>query len=197
MTRDYFNLHAAGWEGNRSEKDAGKLAEMAARLGLRAGMTVLDVGSGTGVFLPYLLGVIGERGRVYAVDLAEAMLTESRRKGLGDRVRYLCADATSIPLQAATCDAAVCYSSLPHFPDKPMALREMRRVLKPGGALYICHTSGREKINRIHSGVPVLRNDLLPDGVEMFQLLHAAGFKGVSVEDNPDSYFAVGKKGEE
>jgi hypothetical protein len=67
-------------------------------------------------------------------------------------------------------------------------------VLKKGGCVFICHTSGREAINRIHQNVPLLHHDLLPDGATMKKLLQTTGFVEIRVEDEADSYFAVGRK---
>jgi demethylmenaquinone methyltransferase/2-methoxy-6-polyprenyl-1,4-benzoquinol methylase len=194
MIRDYFNEKAVTWDSYASEKDASKLERMVERLSLKPGMTVLDIGTGTGVFLPHLLKTIGRKGQVIALDIAEKMLLQAQEKGFAGEIAFLCADVTDIPLQTEICDAVVCYSSFPHFQNKPKALREMRRVLKKGGCVFICHTSGREAINRIHHSVPLLHHDLLPDGAAMQTLLQTADFTEINVEDEADSYFAVGRK---
>jgi len=194
LIREYFNERAAVWDSSASETDTGKLERMAARLSLKSGMTVLDIGSGTGVFLPYLLRAVGERGRVIAIDIAVKMLQQARSKKCSGTVDFLCADAMNLPCQPETCDAAVCYSSFPHFHHKLQALEEIRRSLKKGGYMFICHTSSREKINRIHSGIPLLQHHLLPDRTEMELILKEAGFRHVLVEDGAGSYFAVGEK---
>jgi len=194
MMRDYFNEKAITWDSYSSEKDASKLERMVKRLGLKPGMTVLDIGTGTGVFLPYLLKAIGKNGKVIALDIAERMLIQAQQKGLIGIITFLCADVMDIPLQAETCDAVVCYSSFPHFQNKSKALREIRRVLKRGGCVFICHTSGREAINRRHMDIPLLHHDLLPDGSTMKKLLQKSGFNGISVEDEVENYFASGKK---
>ena len=194
MIRDYFNEKAVTWDSYASERDASKLERMVKRLGLKPGMTVLDIGTGTGVFLPYLLKTIGRTGQVIALDIAEKMLLQAQGKCFAGEIVFLCADVTDIPLQAETCDVVVCYSSFPHFQNKPKALQEMRRVLKKDGRVFICHTSGREAINHIHHMVPLLHHDLLPDSTAMKKLLQKADFTGISVEDEADSYFAVGRK---
>ena len=194
MIRDYFNEKAVTWDSYSSEKDAGKLERMVERLDLKPGMTVLDIGTGTGIFLPHLLKIIGRKGQVIALDIAEKMLLQAKEKGFAGKIAFLCADVMDIPLQAETCNVVVCYSSFPHFQDKPKALREMRRVLKKGGCVFICHTSGREVINRIHSSVPLLHHDLLPNSTTMKKLLHTEDFTEISVEDEGDSYFARGEK---
>ncbi len=194
MRRDYFHEKAVIWDSYASEKDASKLERMVKRLGLKPGMTVLDIGTGTGVFLPHLLKTIGRKGQVIALDIAEKMLLQAQEKGFAGEIAFLCADVTDIPLQAETCDVVVCYSSFPHFQNKPKVLREMRRVLKKGGCAFICHTSGREAINRIHQNIPLLHHDLLPDVTTMKKLLQTANFTRISVEDEADSYFAVGRK---
>lgn len=194
MIRYYFNEKAVTWDSYASEKDAIKLERMVKRLGLKPGVTVLDIGTGTGIFLPYLLKTIGRTGQVIALDIAEKMLLQAQGKGFAGKIAFLCADVMDIPLQAETCDAVVCYSSFPHFQNKPKALQEMKRVLKKGGRVFICHTSGREAINHIHQNIPLLHHDLLPDGIEMHDLLRSAGLNEIQVEDKAGSYFAVGRK---
>jgi len=194
MIRDYFNDKADGWDSYASERNASRLERMAKRLGLRPGMTVLDIGTGTGVFLPYILKIVGKKGQIIALDIADKMLLQAKRKGIAGNITFLCADVEDIPLQAETCDAVVCYSSFPHFQNKSKALREMKRVLRRDGSVFICHTSGRESINHIHKNVPLLHHDLLPDGNNMKKLLQKSGFIEIRVVDEADSYFACGKK---
>jgi len=194
MLREYFNGKADIWDENVAEKDTAKLTQMAERLELEPGSVVLDVGTGTGVFLPYLLKSIGEKGKVVALDVAEDMLAEARVKKPGRNVEYLLADITDIPLYGEMFDSIVCYSSFPHFQDKPKALTEMKRVMKSGGRLFICHTSSRAHINEIHSQIPEVKDDTLPDGDEMRLLMSGAGYTGIKIEENNESYFASAEK---
>jgi ubiquinone/menaquinone biosynthesis C-methylase UbiE len=194
VIRAYFNQKAAVWDETVAESDTTKLERMARRLAIRPGSTVLDVGTGTGVFLPFLLGEAGEKGRIVALDLAEEMLKIVRAKGFNSNIAYLHADVTSIPLGGEIFDAVVCYSSFPHFQDKPRALAEMKRVTRSGGGLFICHTSSRAKINQIHRRIPVVQNDIIPDAEEMHALLMMEGFIDIEVEDNDENYLARARK---
>lgn len=189
MLRQYFNGKAGTWDENVTEKDTGKLACMADRLNLKPGYAVLDVGTGTGVFLPYLLDKVGQEGKVVALDIAEEMLAVSRKKNTNQNVRYMQADICSIPMNGGVFDTIVCYSSFPHFRDKPKSLAEMKRVLKKGGSLVICHTSSRAHINEIHSQIPIVKEDILPDVDEMRKLMSSAGLDVLVAEEDSDSYF--------
>lgn len=194
MIREYFNDQADSWDSHASERNPDKLEQMANRLDLKPGSTVLDLGTGTGVFLPYLLKKVGSKGQVIGLDVAEKMLLQAKLKDFKGKIHFVCADVDSIPLRAGVCDAAVCYSSFPHFQDKIKALREIHHVLKKGANIFICHTSGRNTINRIHASVPLLHCDLLPDGTDMARLLETAGFSEIGVEDGEESYFAFGRR---
>jgi len=194
MVRDYFNEKAESWDSYASERNHSKLEKMIKRLDLNPGNTVLDIGTGTGVFLPYLLKIIGDSGQIVALDIAEKMLLQARKKGMRGHIHFLCANVEYIPLKAETCDAVVYYSSFPHFQDKLKALTETRRVLKKSGSIFICHTSGRSEINRIHMNVPLLHHDRLPNSTDMTQLLKTAGFTGIRVEDKEETYFACGRR---
>ena len=194
MSRNYFNQKAAIWDETVAEKDASKLEHLARSLGIEPESSVLDLGSGSGVLLPYLLKHIGSEGRLVALDSAGEMLKVSKGKAFNGTVEYLTADATSIPVLDETFDTVVCYSSFPHFQDKPEALKEMRRVLRPEGRLFICHTSGRSQINEIHQSIPEVENDLLPDTSQMKAIAEYAGFTDIIIEDEAESYFASARK---
>jgi ubiquinone/menaquinone biosynthesis C-methylase UbiE len=188
MTRTYFNQKAANWDETASERDMTKLERMSQRLNIEPGSTVLDVGTGTGVFIPFLMKKIGKNGHIVALDIAEKMLEEARAKDFNGNINYLCADATDIPLDNETFDSIVCYSTFPHFQDKPRALAEMKRVIKSGGNLLICHTSSRTTINEIHRQIPEVENDIIPDEHEMQIMLSKAGFTDIRIDDNSESY---------
>ena len=194
MIRQYFNEKSAIWDENVAEKDARKLEKVAERMGLENGSIVLDVGTGTGVFLPFLFSKIGKNGRIIALDFAEEMLKKAKIKYSGDNIDYIQADVESIPLREGMFDVITCYSSFPHFQDKLKALSEMKRALKNGGRLFICHTSSRSAINDVHRQIPVVKNDLLPDKVQMHTIFLQTGFNNVIVDDSAESYFASAEK---
>ncbi len=194
MIRAHFNQRAAIWDETASEKDTTKLKQMARRLNIKPGSTVLDVGTGTGVFIPFLLSKIGKNGQIVALDFAEEMLRKAQAKGFNGNIDYLHADVTNIPLGEEIFDVVICYSSFPHFQNKPRALAEMNRVIKTGGKLFICHTSSQTTINQIHRQVPAMENDTIPDEEEMQIMLSMAGFTDIIIEDSSESYLASARK---
>lgn len=194
MIKTYFNQRAAIWDETVAEKDATKLELMAERLDIRPGSMVLDVGTGTGVFIPFLLSKIGRNGKIIALDIAEEMLRKAQAKGFNGEIAYLNADVTNIPITDETFDSVVCYASFPHFQDKLGALIEVNRVTKCGGYLFICHTSSRVNINEIHNGIPEVANDLIPDEEEMQIMLAEAGFINIRIEDGRENYLCRARK---
>jgi ubiquinone/menaquinone biosynthesis C-methylase UbiE len=194
ILRAYFNGRAAIWDESVAEKDVTKLVRMAKRLELEPGAAVLDVGTGTGVFLPYMLDMIGGDGQIVAVDIADQMLLRAKGKCFEGDVSYLYADIMSLPLGDEIFDAVVCYSSFPHFQDKLRALREAYRVVRHGGRLLICHTSSRAYINEIHRQIEIVKEDTIPDADEMQSMLSVAGFADIVIEDGSDSYLVCVRK---
>ena len=194
MSRMYFNGKAAIWDEIVAERDITKLQRMSQRLNIEPGSRLLDVGTGTGVFTPFLLSKVGRNGRIIALDFAAKMLERAGAKSFDGNIDYLCADVTNIPLVDEIFDVVVCYSSFPHFQDKLTALTEINRVTKGGGKLLICHTSSRTEINEIHHEIPAVQNDLIPDKSEMQEILSTAGFIDIKIESNSESYLASAKK---
>ncbi len=192
--RVFFNQRAARWDETAVESSPGRLEAMVRRFGLRPGMTVLDVGTGTGVLLPYLLDRVGGGSRVVAIDVAELMLQRARLKLVHPGLDYVCSDVAALPLPPARFDAVTCYSCFPHFVDKAAALAEIYRVLRPGGVVFIAHSSSRLEINRRHRRIAAVRYDVLPPKAEMARLLGAAGFTAAEVEEGRESYLASARR---
>lgn len=164
--KTFFNNLAADWD-RMPKPDHDKLAHLVARLQLQTGQAVLDTGTGTGILLPLLREKIGPAGILIAVDISENMLARASEK-FSSLARFQLADVAALPFENDLFDKVVCYSAFPHFPDKLLALREMGRVLKPGGQIFVLHSEGREHINHFHSSLnSFVSQDHLPEDGEM------------------------------
>jgi len=194
VSKEYFNARATTWDEKVAERDVSRLEAMLARIEISPGDAVLDVGTGTGVFVPFLLKKIGSTGRLVCLDFAEGMLDIARDKNFDDNIRYLCVDIENSGLPDESFDVVVCYSVFPHFQDKPKALREICRVLKKHGLLFIGHTSSRQAINEIHRTLPEVCDHLFPENEEMQRLLFEAGFVDINISEGQEHHFVSARK---
>ena len=105
--------------------------------GLRPGERVLDVACGTGTIARLAPERVGSNGRISAVDVNAAMLGVARSLPSAGPIKWYETAAESVPLPDESFDVIFCGLGLQFFTDKAAALREMRRVLKPGGRVYI------------------------------------------------------------
>jgi ubiquinone/menaquinone biosynthesis C-methylase UbiE len=149
--RQDWNRVAGGWEKwDRffDEQLAFLNHRLVADTRLRAGMRLLDLGSGTGY--PALLGAqtVGPTGGVIGLDLAEQMLAVARRKAtaLGlVNVIFRTGDVTALPFEANSFDAVTSRFCLMFLPEIPKATAEIARVLRPGGWIAAAVWSSPEK----------------------------------------------------
>jgi ubiquinone/menaquinone biosynthesis C-methylase UbiE len=130
-----------------SERKIAFYAEPLNQLALAPGLTLLDAGCGPGGYLPILAG----RGvDVVAMDLSPGMVRESRHRAaeLQLSARIVQADIQALPFPDASFDRAMANHMLYHVPDIGAALRELRRVLKPGGRVVLT-TNAADHMERL------------------------------------------------
>ena len=107
---------------------------------LQTGMTVVDVGCGAGVDLLLAARAVGPSGRAIGVEMTEAMAARARR---GARAAALAnvevrdGDAIALPVDTESADVVITNGVVNLIPEKETAVREMYRVLKPGGQLLL------------------------------------------------------------
>lgn len=119
-------------------------AELVRLADLRPGERVLDVGCGTGVVTRLAAERVGDDGAVAGLDINPAMLAVARSVTPAETsIEWHEASAESLPLPDDSFDVVLSQMSLQFVDDKPSALREMRRVLVPGGRMVV-NVPGRE-----------------------------------------------------
>jgi demethylmenaquinone methyltransferase/2-methoxy-6-polyprenyl-1,4-benzoquinol methylase len=116
-----------------------------AQTGLRPGHRALDVASGTGDLGAGLARQVGKQGLAVLTDINREMLSRGRDRlidrGLAANVRFVIANAEALPFPDRSFDCVTIGFGLRNVTDKPAALADMRRVLKPGGRLLVLEFS--------------------------------------------------------
>ena len=148
---------------------------------------VLDVATGTGRLPFFLLQEPEFNGRVVGLDASAGMLVHARAKlaPFGDRAALVQQSALDLPFDNATFAAVTCLEALEFLPDDAAALREMVRVLRPGGVLlvsrrqgpdaayFLGHTRGRDAFEALLAGMGLTDISTQPWQVE-YELVWAA-----------------------
>ena len=113
-------------------------------LNLRPGESVVDVGSGPGLLAAEMALDVGPTGRISGIDISETMLQMARSRCAqltsAALVDFQLGDATKLPYPDETFNAAVSTQVYEYVADVDAAIREVRRVLKPGGRVLVVDT---------------------------------------------------------
>jgi ubiquinone/menaquinone biosynthesis C-methylase UbiE len=130
-------LHAVYDAGRQLAPDALRtwMAAFARHLPATRPLTWLDLGSGTGRMTPALASAFG--GPVHGVEPSDKMRAHALANAGHPAVTYAAGSAEHIPLPASSCDAALLFFVWHHVTEHAAAARELLRVVKPGGTLFV------------------------------------------------------------
>ncbi|MEU3851042.1 class I SAM-dependent methyltransferase [Streptomyces sp. NPDC029554] len=186
--QEFFTARAADWD-TRFPDDGPAYAAAVAELGLRTGDRVLDAGCGTGRALPPLRAAVGPSGVVIGADLTPAMLREAVRAGRDRDGALLLTDVAALPLRAGSLDAVFGAGLISHLPSPAEDLRELARVVRPGGVLALFHPIGRAALAARH-GRPLTPDDLRAEP-NLRPLLAGSGWRLASYADEDARFLAL------
>jgi ubiquinone/menaquinone biosynthesis C-methylase UbiE len=130
-------LHAVYAAGRQMSPDALQtwMEAFARHLPQTRPLVWLDLGSGTGRMTPSLARAFG--GPAHGVEPSDKMRAQALAHAGHPAVTYAAGSAEHIPLPAASCDAALLFFVWHHVVDREAAAQELRRVVKPGGKLFV------------------------------------------------------------
>ncbi|MCX5374170.1 methyltransferase domain-containing protein [Streptomyces sp. NBC_00015] len=186
--QEFFGARAADWD-SRFPDDGPAYAAAVGRLGLRPGARVLDAGCGTGRALTPLRAAVGPSGVVVGADLTPAMLAAAVRAGRDRAGRLMLADVTALPFRSASLDAVFAAGLIAHLPRPEENLRELARVVRPGGTLALFHPIGRAAL-AARQGRQLTPEDLRAEP-NLRPLLAGSGWRMTSYADEEARFLAL------
>ncbi|WP_369256119.1 class I SAM-dependent methyltransferase [Streptomyces sp. R35] len=186
--QEFFTARAADWDAKFPD-DGPAYAAAVTEMGLREGDRVLDAGCGTGRALPPLRAAVGASGVALGADLTPAMLEAAVRAGRDRDGQLLLADVSALPLRTASLDAVFGAGLIAHLPNPAENLRELARVVRPGGALALFHPIGRAAL-AARQGRQITPDDLRAEA-NLRPLLAGSGWAMTSYVDEDTRFLAL------
>jgi SAM-dependent methyltransferase len=159
----------------------------AALAGLKAGETVLDLGSGAGIDCFLAAAKVGPSGKVIGVDMTPEMLDRARenaRKSGAENVEFRLGEIESLPAADNSVDVIISNCVINLSTDKPRVFREAFRALRPGGRMMVSDLVLRKPLpdairRSVEAYVACIAGALIKD--DYLGAIRAAGFADVSV----------------
>ncbi|MEU3821334.1 class I SAM-dependent methyltransferase [Streptomyces sp. NPDC030392] len=189
--QEFFAARAAAWDA-RFPDDGPAYEAAVADIGLRPGDAVLDAGCGTGRAMPALRAAVGPLGTVVGVDLTPEMLDAAVRAGRNGSGALLLADVGSLPLRDGAFDAVFGAGLISHLARPAEDLRELARVVRPGGLLALFHPVGRAALAARHGRR--LTGDDLRAQENLRPLLAGSGWRLQSYVDEDSRFLALAEQ---
>lgn len=152
--------------------------------GLKPGDAIADIGCGPGFFAIPAAHIVGEKGVVYAVDTEEKMLGRLMERRPPANVMPLKSTESSIPVKDSAVDIAFLGYMLHEAEDKPLFLKEVKRIIKAGGAVLIIDWKKKQE----DEGPPVEERLTEED---VIGLLKGAGFENAKALSLNESHYEI------
>jgi arsenite methyltransferase len=137
--RDEFNLWAGNGRGERMERDHRPFTErIFEQIQFRADDRILDLACGEGWASRLLAARLGRDVRITGIDISDEMIRRAAAKSRAfPNMAFSCGPAHSLPCSVESFTKAFCVESFYYFESQALVLRELMRVLKPGGELFL------------------------------------------------------------
>ncbi|MDE7413127.1 MAG: methyltransferase domain-containing protein [Muribaculaceae bacterium] len=188
---DFFDNLAPTWDDNEIRSTPERVRSILSKLPIEEGMSVLDLGTGTGVLLPYLSSIVGEKGHVTGIDLSKGMLSIAQKK-YGDlpNVDLLKLDFEQDMIPGIY-DMVLLYSVYPHLHAPSDTLEWLFKMnVKPGGSIVIAFPSDEKFINDIHHERKSESDHLLP-AHRLAEVISGWGFSAEVVASSEEEYIIL------
>lgn len=190
----FFDKLSETWDAHEIRSTPVKIRQFMDIVSLKDGMSVLDLGTGTGVLLPFLSQAVGPKGRVAAVDVSEGMLSKAIEKyGRLDNVTFKKIDFEEQDLTDRF-DVIFLYCVYPHIHFPERTLKKLTADnLNEGGRIIVAFPSDENFINNIHKERKA-ESDLLPSAPALAKRFRAWGLDSRVRAYSPDLYVVEVRK---
>lgn len=184
----FFDKLSESWDEKEMLSTQDKVREIINLSGVSKGMKILDLGTGTGILIPYLIEKIGDEGSIKAVDISSGMLSKAEKKyGHFVNVDFELKDFENSEIEGKY-NLIFLYCVYPHLHEPMNTLRKlMERNLDADGKIIIAFPTDEHFINNIHKEKKA-ESDLLPSAHLLVKMLNNRGFNSHVVAYNPTTY---------
>lgn len=130
-------------------------------LELKPDFKVLEVSAGTGKDSELILKRLGSEGQLFCLDISPDMLLNAKKRLINypAYTEIVCGTACDLPFDDNSFDALYCFAGVGHFPDLPKGLKEMARVVKPGGKVVFCEKNVPQWLRESEYGKICINNN--------------------------------------